>query len=65
MFGNPDIPQHIKNPFCFANPCCDVSVSAPPPLFVDHTSLIDKGRNLSDGLSTDCDWCVGSGINFH
>jgi hypothetical protein len=44
---------------CLANPCCDVSVCN--PLLVDNTSQVDKELHLSDGFSTDSDWCGDSG----
>ena len=34
------------------------------PLSVNGTSKVE-GIHLPDGLSPDCDWCVGSGVDLH
>ena len=47
----------------FANPGCDISVRA--PLTVNGTSKVEERIHLPDGLSPDCDWCVGGGVDLH
>ena len=62
LFGGPDL-EHDKGCSCFADPDCDISVRA--PLLVNGTSKVEEGIHLPDGLSLDCDWCVGSGVDLH
>ncbi|CAH3121817.1 unnamed protein product [Pocillopora meandrina] len=55
--------EHDKNCSGLANPGCDISVHA--PLSVNCTPKVDEGIHFPDGLSTDCDWCFGSGTQVH
>ena len=32
---------------------------------VNHTSQVDERLHLPDGLSINCDWCVGSCVHLH
>ena len=41
----------------------DISVCA--SLMVNHTSQVDERLHLPHGLSTNCDWCVGSCVHLH
>ena len=55
--------EHDKSCSGLANPDCDISVRT--PLSVNCTAKVDERIHFPDGLSTDCDWCVGSGVNLH
>ena len=63
LFGGPDVLEHDKGCSSFADPGCDISVHA--PLLVNGTSKVEEGIHLPDGLSPNCDWCVGSGVDLH
>ena len=63
LFGGPDVLEHDKGCPCFADPGCDISVRA--PLSVNGTSKLEEGIHLPEGLSPDCDCCVGSGVDLH
>ena len=70
LFGGPDVLEHDKGCSCFADPGCDISVrvSPPPPppsLSVNGNSTVEERIHLPDGLSRDCNWCVGSGVDLH
>ena len=63
LIGRPDVLEHDKSCSGLANPDCDISVRT--PLSVNCTPKVDERIHFPDGLSTDCDWCVGSGVNLH
>ena len=46
-----------------ADPGCFISVCS--SLSVKHASQIDELLHLLDGLSADCKWSVGGGIDLH
>ena len=59
----PDVFEHDKSCSCLADPGCDVLVCA--SVLINHGSQVDKRLHLPDGLSTNCDWCVGSCVYLH
>ena len=59
----PDVFEHDESCSCLADSGCDVSVCA--SLLVNHTSQVDERPHLPYGLSTNCDWCVGSCVHLH
>ena len=59
----PDVFEHDESCSCLADSGCDDSVCA--SLSVSHASLVDKRLHLPDGLSTNCDWCVGSCVHLY
>ena len=59
----PDVFEHDESCSCLADSGCDVSVCA--CLMVNHASQADERLHLPDGLSTNCDWCVGSCVHLH
>ena len=63
LIGRPDVLEHDKSCSGLANPDCDISVRT--PLSVNCSAKVDERIHFPDGLSTDCDWCVGSGVNLH
>ena len=48
-----------------ALPILAVMSRSVPPCFVNHASQEDQRLHLPDGLSTNCDWCVGSCVHLH
>ena len=62
MLISPDA-QMFLSMIISADSGCDVSVCA--SLLVNHTSQEDERLHLPVGLSTNCDWCVSSCVNFH
>ena len=59
----PDVFEHDESCSCLAHSGCDVSVCA--SLLFNHTSQVDERLHLPYGLSTNCDWCVGSCVHLH
>ena len=58
----PHVFEHDESCSYLADSGCDVSVCA--SLLVNHASQVDKRVHLPDGLSTNCDWCVGSCVHL-
>ena len=58
----PDAFEHDESCSCLADSAFDVSDCA--SLLVTHTSQVDERLHLSYGLSTNCDWCVGSCVHL-
>ena len=63
LFGGPNVLEHDKGCSCFSDPGCDISVRT--LLSVNSTSKVEEGIHLPDGLSPNCDWYVGSGVDLH
>ena len=61
--GCPDVLKHVKCSPGLANPSFNIPVHA--SLFILNAFQVDKGFHLLNGLSTDFDWCIGSGVNVH